>query len=478
MRMRVWWSLVLVAAVLVSTVAPSSARTTLRSPVFQVAAGCLAPKPTRELNLEAADRLNDMSGMTSAGAAVVGGLVAKAAVQQSLAAAAGETAAAAMAGESVLILGVATAGLGLAAAALWAGYYYYKELKNDPPDPHFTAIATPLVRSVALQPIPGLTAAETAALNALAANTRQLLAVTQALATTQNRASGALAARQPGLAQRQTDAAKQYAQQLAGLLDAQPALLARLRQVLAADDRFPAALQPSAAELRAFQSDVAAHGLPALLVHLLQEAGIDGPHLAEFRASIALVNPAVVAGLSYPGLLTDPQITAFDRRGAASWRQFAAGVCRAPGSSTPTPPAPQAGAFALTATSVTNPNAPELTINATGGTAIWDHPRDGGTWKVEFTFKVPRTLTPGQSFSITLGIKVDNQEPNNPNSYAIGARAPDFAQALNITAPATMQAAKTFAVPFSASYAATSIKDVSVVIGLLSAEVTYTYHRP
>src|SRR5260370_2032847 len=101
MRLRVWWSLVLVAAVLVSTVAPSSARTNLRSHVFQVAAGCQAPKPTRELNLEAADRLNDMSGMTSAGAAVVGGLVAKAAGQQSLAAAACETAAAPMAAPSV-----------------------------------------------------------------------------------------------------------------------------------------------------------------------------------------------------------------------------------------------------------------------------------------------------------------------------------------------------------------------------------------
>ena len=132
----------------------------------------------------------------------------------------------------------------------------------------------------------------------------------------------------------------------------------------------------------------------------------------------------------------------------------------------------------LTANAVTNPNAKELTINATGGTALWDHPRDGGAWKVEFTFTVPRTLTPGKSFALTLGIKVDRQEPNNPNSYGMSARAPDFAQSLNITAPATMQAAKTFTVPFSASFqAATDIKDVYIVIDIVNAEVTFTYHR-
>jgi hypothetical protein len=404
MRTRLWWSMVLVAAVLLTTAPPSDARTNPRSPVSHVAAGCVAPKLTRDLNLDASDRLNDMSGMTSAGAAVVGSLAARAAVQQSIAAAAGETAAAAMAGESVVILGAATAGLGLAAAALWAGYYYYKTLKDDPPDPHFMVIDIPRLQNVALQPVPGLTAAETTALNALAANTRQLLAVSQSLATTQNRATGAAAAGQAGPAQRQNDAAKVYALRLAGLLDAQPALLTRVRAVLVADDRFPAALQPGTAEIQAFQSSVSANGLPAALARVLREAGIDGPRLADFRTSIALVRPSMVAGQSYPDLLTDPRITAFDRSAAASWRKFAAGSCPIQRNGPPTPP-PSGVTFSLQS-SLTEVHKfhGNLTMDAVAKTAHVDQ----GIVTYDENWTIPDTLTPGKQASVTLGLDVTN----------------------------------------------------------------------
>jgi hypothetical protein len=53
---------------------------------------------------------------------------------------------------------------------------------------------------------------------------------------------------------------------------------------------------------------------------------------------------------------------------------------------------------------VANPNAPELTIDAAGGKAVWDHTGanggagKGGEWKVTYTWKVPGTLTPGKPY--------------------------------------------------------------------------------
>lgn len=75
-------------------------------------------------------------------------------------------------------------------------------------------------------------------------------------------------------------------------------------------------------------------------------------------------------------------------------------------------------------------------------------------------------------------MKIDDSG-SNPNNYAIGARAPDFAQAYTITAtgPAPL-ATKTFSVPLSASYKDDpNFQDIAVVITVVSAEVTYIYHR-
>ncbi|HEX9708377.1 MAG TPA: hypothetical protein VGB42_00135 [Candidatus Thermoplasmatota archaeon] len=133
------------------------------------------------------------------------------------------------------------------------------------------------------------------------------------------------------------------------------------------------------------------------------------------------------------------------------------------------------GSFVLASTKVTNPNAPELKIDATGGTATWDHCCSGGGWKVEYTFKVPRTLSPGQSFPVTLGLKAGNVRPVQPLNFSMGASAPDFNQALTISYPDSAQAEKTFTVPISAGYK--DFKDIVIVIGIVSAQVVYTYNR-
>jgi hypothetical protein len=156
-------------------------------------------------------------------------------------------------------------------------------------------------------------------------------------------------------------------------------------------------------------------------------------------------------------------------------------VCRKPTPTSKTTTTSQAGSFVLTSTKVTNPNAPELTIDAAGGKAVWDHTGPyggagkGGEWKVTYTWQVPRTLTPGKSASVTLSLKADSVEPSQPLLVQMSARAPDFRQDLSINYPSPAQAAKTYTMPLSAGYK--DFKDLVVIVSVVSAEVTYTYHR-
>ena len=156
--------------------------------------------------------------------------------------------------------------------------------------------------------------------------------------------------------------------------------------------------------------------------------------------------------------------------------------CKRPVPKAPVPPT-QAGSFTLvpSLTEVKNPNAPELTIKAAGGTAVWDHTGQyggagkGGEWRVDFTFKVPQTLTPGKSSSLTLGLQVSNVQPQQPLLLQIGARAPDFKRIVDVHYPNPAGASKTFAIPVSAGYK--DFKELLVIVDVVSAEVIYHYRR-
>jgi hypothetical protein len=149
------------------------------------------------------------------------------------------------------------------------------------------------------------------------------------------------------------------------------------------------------------------------------------------------------------------------------------------------PPAPtgQAGSFVLAPqlTEVKNPNAPELKIEATAGTADWNHTGqyggagNGGDWMVHYTFRVPGTLIAGKSASITLGLAASNVNPVQPNTFQISALAPDFAQALSITYPNPASLSKPYTVPISAGYK--DAKEITITIGVVSAQVVYHYKR-
>jgi hypothetical protein len=151
---------------------------------------------------------------------------------------------------------------------------------------------------------------------------------------------------------------------------------------------------------------------------------------------------------------------------------------------TTSPPPAQAGPFALVSrlTEIKNPNGPEeVKIDAAGGTAVWNHTGKfggagkGGEWKVAYTFNVPQALTPGKSTSVTLGMKVTDVKPEQPNSYQMSVLAPDFAQALNLSYPDRAEISKTFTIPISESFK--DVKEMTITIGLVSATVIYHYRR-
>ncbi len=145
------------------------------------------------------------------------------------------------------------------------------------------------------------------------------------------------------------------------------------------------------------------------------------------------------------------------------------------------PPKPAAGSFVLTSNKVTNPNAPELTIDAAGGKALWNHTGQyggagkGGEWKVDYTFKVPQTLVAGKTYTLTLALVVSNVVPVQPLLIEFGARAPDFVGRASANYPNPPSDSKTFTVPLSAGYG--DFKEIVIIVGINSAEVTYVYRR-
>ena len=148
-----------------------------------------------------------------------------------------------------------------------------------------------------------------------------------------------------------------------------------------------------------------------------------------------------------------------------------------------TRPAPtsQAGTFALASTKVSNPNAPELTIDAAGGTAVWDHTGvnggagKGGEWKVTYTLEGPADADRRQ-IELDLALAHGEQrQPVQPLLVQMGARAPDFVQALSINYPNPASASKTYTVPLAEDQK--DSKEVVVIVSVVSAEITYTYHR-
>lgn len=125
-------------------------------------------------------------------------------------------------------------------------------------------------------------------------------------------------------------------------------------------------------------------------------------------------------------------------------------------------------------TDVKNTHQGELTIDATGKSAHFES-RSGARVKVDYSWEVPQTITPGKSVSITLHVQILSVTPDQPILDQMNALAPDFAQALQARWPDTPSATKTYTVPISEGYKGSS--ELTITIGFVSSSVTYRYKK-
>jgi hypothetical protein len=182
--------------------------------------------------------------------------------------------------------------------------------------------------------------------------------------------------------------------------------------------------------------------------------------------------------ITFPSLPGSPTL----HQGPGRSTQATAPKCSTPAAKPKTSTTATSGTtFTLVDVKVKLLTGPELTVDGPGGKATWDHTGQyggagkGGEWKIEYTWKVPKTLTAGKAASVSLALKALMVEPPQPLFVQMSALAPDFRQDLSINYPNPAQAAKTYSVPISSGYA--TAKDLWMLISLGGAEITYTYRR-
>jgi hypothetical protein len=125
---------------------------------------------------------------------------------------------------------------------------------------------------------------------------------------------------------------------------------------------------------------------------------------------------------------------------------------------------------------VSNTHQTELTIDPSGMSAHFDNSKSGGaTWKIDYSWEVPQTITPGKSFTITLHEKFLSVSPDQPLGDQMNALAPDFAQAIQAHWPDNPDVSKTFTVPLAADQKDSS--EITITIGFVSSSVQYHYRK-
>lgn len=190
------------------------------------------------------------------------------------------------------------------AAVYAAQAIYYEQLANDPPDPNYTVIALPVMSlAPTVTPDPDVPASITNAFNALFDNQKQAIGLEQAILTSINRASGAMAANDTVWQQRQTQAAASYLLQLSGIANKQVDLQAAMQSAWTGAG-FPAVVA-SAVDIHNFQLQLYANGFSANEVQLLTQLGLSPDNIAYLsRVLVAQnYNETALAG-AFPANLT------------------------------------------------------------------------------------------------------------------------------------------------------------------------------
>jgi hypothetical protein len=221
-----------------------------------------------------------------------------------------------------------TKGIALFGVVVAIGYYAYGQYAyrkaQDPPDRNYKQLAKVVVPTLPkVRAGGGVTAAEAAAANALAASIARIAGYDAALVTSFERAQGAYAARDGTWDHRQSLAAARYARAEAKLLDARPALERALRKAIES----AGAPALTLTDARRATDHVARHGLSASFTSYARRLGVGGAPLAAFARAAGRAKPATIAG-PVTAKVGGPAVTHAYRSSAALLRTLAARLAK------------------------------------------------------------------------------------------------------------------------------------------------------
>jgi hypothetical protein len=217
-------------------------------------------------------------------------------------------------------------GLGVAIGGGVNATYYeilsseYSKWAGDPADMNFRIVAVPVVRALpAITEKDGVSANEASALNALLGNLSQMVAVSDAMLTSMNRAQGAALKKEDYWLGRQTQAAKDYALAEADILGRQPALRQEIVQVFRDNGLHESISTAAGAQLQALVKE---KGFPKSVSGLLERLGMNSATIGTLETDFVALPPDQLHA-EFPDDIADPKVTATTEEAETMLKQFA-----------------------------------------------------------------------------------------------------------------------------------------------------------
>jgi len=229
---------------------------------------------------------------------------------------------------AVLISGSCHATILAEAAAEFAKADFLRALANDPPDPNFTVVATPVVPVVAAQPFTtagtGFSPQVVSDLNALLENLEQQIALLQVIPTTINRVSGAVQAGNTFWHTQQANAARAYGSQMIPLLQNALSLRAALANDLQSSD---IVFTFSTTDVQNALSLLQINGFPGNLTSALSQLGLNTAQQSEIlqrAVSLPASLPSTLGTGVFPQAIADPSFATATNATVKAFTQLAA----------------------------------------------------------------------------------------------------------------------------------------------------------